>query len=198
MSMIIYQNIKIFRYRVKHYVTVTCALILLAGVGLPVAATPSISPLPASVKAAWKQIEMTGQAKFSRFGLHIYDASLWRLFTKTDDASTKATALSITYARNISARRLVSSTRKEWQRLGFAQRYPIRAWLSSLEKIWPDVKPGDNLTAVISAQGDCIFYSHQGRLGSIDDSDFGPAFLDIWLSPEARYPKHTKELLGET
>ena len=182
----------------KHYAIATYALILLTGAGLSAANTRSISPLPPGVESEWKQAEMVGQAKFSRFGLHIYDASLWRLYVKTHDADIKATALSITYARNISVGRLLSSTRKEWQRLGFAQRYPIRAWLSSLEKIWPDVKQGDNLTAVISAQGNCVFYSHQGRLGSINDRDFGPAFLAIWLSPDARYPKHTKALLGET
>ena len=182
----------------KHYSIIACALILLTGTGLPAANRESISPLPPGVQSEWKQVEMAGQAEFSRFGMHIYDASLWRLYANTGDTGARATALSITYARNISARRLLSSTHKEWQRLGFAQRYPIRAWISALENIWPDVRQGDNLTAVISAQGDCVFYSHQGRLGRINDRDFGPAFLDIWLSPDARYPKHTRALLGET
>ena len=184
----------------KHYPIIGCALILLTGTGLSAANSGSISPLPAGVKSEWKQVERVGQAEFSRFGVHIYDASLWRLYGDTGDTGdtgASATALSITYARNISARRLLSSTHKEWQRLGFAQRYPIHAWLSALEEIWPDVRQGDNLTAVISAQGDCVFYSHQGRLGSMSDRDFGPAFLDIWLSPDGRYPKHTRALLGE-
>ena len=165
--------------------------------GVALSSANDDSKLSSIVSINWKESEKIGQARFSKFGIHIYDASFWVLLNKVDGSAKNATALSITYARNIKAKRLLSSTRKEWKRLGFGQQYPINAWLKELEKIWPDVTQGDNITAVVSELGDCVFYSNNQEVGRIDDTDFGPAFLDIWLHIDARYSKHRKELLGE-
>ena len=157
------------------------------------------SKLPKIVSSEWKSIEKVGEAKFSKFGLHIYDASFWSLRgNQSPQQPSIATALSISYARNIKAKRLLSSTFKEWQRLGFAQQHPIDAWLESLEKIWPNVQKGDYLVFVSSTDGSNAFYSGSKILGSISDPAFGPAFLDIWLSTNAKYQNHRKELLGES
>lgn len=154
--------------------------------------------LPKIVTNEWPLIEKQGEAKFKKLGLHIYDASFWRL-SKDQSAENPSTvtALSIVYARNIKAKRLLSSTQKEWQRLGFAQQYPIDAWLRSLEEIWPDVKKNDFLVFVSNENGVNQFYSGTEILGGVDDPRFASAFLDIWLSVNAKYQKHRKELLGE-
>ncbi len=165
--------------------------------GVVFSSTTGESALSNIVSINWNESEKIGQARFSKFGIHIYDASFWILLDKVDGSTKNATALSITYARNIKAKRLLSSTHKEWKRLGFGQQYPINAWLRELEKIWPDVAHGDNITAVVSEHGDCVFYSNNQELGRIDDANFGPAFLDIWLHVDARYSQHRKELLGE-
>ncbi len=157
------------------------------------------SKLPEIVASEWTFIEKIGDARFKKLGLHIYDASFWSLRdSKSLKQSTTATALSISYARNIKAKRLLSSTYKEWQRLGFAQQHPLDAWLESLEKMWPDVGTGDFLVFVANSDGGNTFYSGSEILGSIDDPEFGPAFLDIWLSINAKYQTHRKELLGES
>ncbi len=155
--------------------------------------------LPEVVSNKWHVTEKVGEARFKKFGLHIYDASFWSLRNSNSvGGSTKATALSIAYAKNIKAKRLLSSTYKEWKRLGFAQKYPLDAWLDSLEKIWPDVNKGDFIVFVNYTDGSNEFYSGSEFLGRINDPKFGTAFLDIWLSINAKYKKHREELLGES
>ncbi len=156
------------------------------------------SPLPEVVKLQWQGFEMIGQTTLKRFGLHIYDASFWMLDDKLTDFMTNNTcALSITYARNIRAKNLLSNTKKEWKRLGFAGQYPTEAWLEILKNLWPDVKKGDQLVVVTHPGGKTTFFNNQTSLGTIDDSDFGAAFLAIWLDENSRFKKNRKELLGE-
>lgn len=157
-----------------------------------------VGELPEIVSNQWNVTEKKGDTRFKKLGLHIYDASLWSLAdSKTLEHSTNATALSIIYARNIKAHRLLSSTHKEWKHLGFAHQHPLDAWLDALENIWPDIKDGDYLVFVNYHDGNNAFYSGTKLLGSINDSTFGSAFLDIWLNKNARYQKHRKELIGE-
>lgn len=154
--------------------------------------------LPDVVSSKWHNTEKVGEAKFKKFGLHIYDASYWSLRNKDSAGNaSSATALSIAYAKNIRARRLLSSTYKEWQRLGFAEEHPLDAWLELLEEIWPDVNKGDFIVFVNHSDGSNAFYSDSKFLGSVDDPEFGTAFLDIWLNINAKYKKHREELLGE-
>ena len=156
------------------------------------------SPLPEIVKTQWQGLEMVGQTTLKRFGLHIYDASFWVLEDKkTDFLITNTCALSITYARNIRVQQLLSSTKKEWERLGFAGQYPIEAWLMILENIWPDVMKGDQLIVITNPSGKTSFYNNRTSLGTIEDPDFGAAFLAIWLDEKSRFKKNRKELLGE-
>lgn len=162
-------------------------------------ATESPDNLPELVSAEWNNTTQIGQTKFSRFGIHIYDASFWSLTDYIGTEKTnKATALSIQYARNIKAEKLLSNTYKQWKRLGFLDKYPVNQWLTELKNIWPNVKPGDRLIFVSNKDGINRFYSNDKKLGSINDTRFSSAFLDIWLSPNAKFQKHRKELLGET
>ncbi len=162
-----------------------------------------LSPLPSELKEKWDDFSLVGQTTFRRFGFHIYDCSLWTTGDKPIHSNTNemlikdAYALSITYTKKVSLQQLLSSTKKEWQRLGFSDNYPIAVWLTMLKNIWPSVEKGDQLIAVVTAEGKTKFYNSSSSLGTIDDKNFGPAFLSIWLGNEARYQNKRKELLGE-
>ena len=175
------------------------ALILVFGCLIAASVQAGIkSPLPEFVEHQWPDLEIIGQTTLKRFGIHIYDATFWMLEDKTPDfLTTNTCALSITYARNIRAQRLLSSTKKEWQRLGFAEQYPIEAWLLILESIWPDVKKGDQLVVISNPDGKTTFYNNHRSLGTIEDPNFGAVFLAIWLDENSRFKKNRKELLGE-
>jgi len=163
----------------------------------------ALSPLPNEVKEKWSNFSLVGQTTLRRYGFHVYDSSFWSIGDKTDEIytadflRTNSYALSITYARKISAQKLLSSTKKEWQRLGFAGRYPLDAWLTMLENIWPSVEKGDQLIVVVTSEGKTTFFSKNNSLGTIDDANFGPAFLSIWLDENSRFKKNRRELLGE-
>lgn len=174
----------------------TVALALLISTSVTAQAY-SASPLPSAISSQW-QLELMGQTTLRRLGLHIYDASFWMQMDRTS-SSTAANlcALSITYARNIKVNRLLSSTNKEWKRLGFANRYPLETWLGLLRDIWPDIEKGDQLVVVSIPGGETIFFDQDKKLGTVQDPKFGPAFLAIWLDEKSRYQKNRKELLGE-
>lgn len=158
----------------------------------------TLSPLPNVVTEKWNDFSLVGQTTLRRFGFHVYDASFWVIGEKSNDFLHSEThALSITYARKISVKQLLSSTKKEWQRLGFATSHPLDAWLIMLENIWPSVEKGDQLVVVVSTNGHTTFFNNSTSLGTIDDKNFGPAFLSIWLDKNSRFKKNRKELLGE-
>jgi hypothetical protein len=50
---------------------------------------------------------------------------------------------------------------------------------------------------VTNPDGKTTFFNKNASLGTIDDSDFGAAFLAIWLDEKSRFTKNRKELLGE-
>ena len=81
--------------------------------------------------------------------------------------------------------------------MGFAEQYPIEAWLLILESIWPDVKKGDQLVVISNPDGKTTFYNNHRSLGTIEDPNFGAVFLAIWLDENSRFKKNRKELLGE-
>lgn len=158
-----------------------------------------LSPLPSPVIEKWQDFELVGQSTLKRFGFHIYDSSFWMVDKQsaTQQLCSSTCALSITYARKIRMQQLLSSTKKEWLRLGYADQYPLDAWLIMLSNIWTDVKKGDQLIVVSDANGTSSFYNRNQRLGVIDDPQFGNAFLSIWLNENARFQKNRRELLGE-
>lgn len=152
--------------------------------------------------SALQDMTALGQGSLSWFGLPIYDAALW---SGRGDFERwgfgQRLALRIDYHRNIKAARLAERTRKEWNRLEGQLDLPAATvrdhWLSEVEAIWPDVAPGDFLVTIVEPGGPSAFFGPQGLLGVIDDPDFGPTFLSIWLHPETSRPDLRAALIGE-
>ncbi len=104
--------------------------------------------------------------------------------------------LDIEYYREIDAKDLLQATREQWQHLGFTD-VQIKSWLQLLQGRWPNVAQGDHLSfKVIDAQTS-QFYFNGKPLGMIEDPQFAPAFLGIWLSAKTSRPNLRKQLLGE-
>jgi len=158
----------------------------LAATGLP-AAMPE--------RAQFKKV---GGGQLSWLGFDIYDASLWTESGRYEGFGPGQTvALSLWYQRSFTLDELLGITDKAWTRLG---RDP--AWresrLASLRKLWSDVSPGQNMTTVVDAGGATWFYDQQRLLGRIDDPEFGPAFLAIWLDPRSIVRDLRVQLLGDS
>ena len=161
--------------------------------GLPVA--QAATGLPAALPER-DQLRKVGGGQLSWLGFGIYDASLWTGSGRYEGFGPGQTvALSLWYQRSFTRDELLGITEKAWTRLG---RDP--AWresrLASLRMLWSDVSPGHNMTTVVEAGGATRFYDAGRLLGSIDDPEFGPAFLAIWLDPRSIVRDLRVKLLG--
>ncbi|MEM8843863.1 MAG: chalcone isomerase family protein [Pseudomonadota bacterium] len=157
----------------------------------------AVDTLPAIVSSDWDETQMIGETTLRKFGFHIYDASFWNLSKNLEDNSLTSRALMIVYARKIASEKLVNSTKKQWKDIGIPKEYPTADWLNQLGNIWPSVKKGDVLVALVESDGTTKFYSSTEMLGEIDDPEFGQAFLDIWIGDNTNYKRNRKELLNE-
>jgi hypothetical protein len=126
----------------------------------------------------------------------VFDSAL---FTESGEWRDPRTSFryELTYARSISGNFLVSQTTKEWDHLGFQDSRRSR-WVESLEAIWPDVNKGDTIAFDVDAKGVSRFYFNGVWVGTINDPDFAPSFIAIWLSPDTSRPAHRDGLLADS
>ena len=54
------------------------------------------------------------------------------------------------------------------------------------------------MTAVVTPGGATRFYNQDRGIGRIEDPEFGPAFLSIWLDSRSAVKELRGELLGRT
>jgi len=155
----------------------------------------------ASPAAPLDDLVEVGSGEMRWFGMDLYAARLWSgdgRYTQGSDSG--AVALEIIYRRHISRQRLVRTTGSEWDRLGRELGLnggpQLKAWLAELADIWPDVTPGDRIIALNEPNGPTRFYGNDGLLGVIEDPEFGPAFLGIWLHPGTRAADLRAALIG--
>ena len=126
----------------------------------------------------------------------VFDSAL---FTESGDWRDPRTSFryELTYARSISGNFLVSQTTKEWDHLGFQDNRRSR-WVEALKAIWPDVNKGDIIAFDVDAEGVSRFYFNGAWVGTINDPDFAPSFISIWLSPDTSRPAHRDGLLADS
>jgi len=141
-----------------------------------------------------EQLQLVGQARLEVLFWSIYDSRLYTADGRYSDGQ-RPLRLELEYLRDIEAADLVEQTRNEWQHL------QLRAdgkelWLQDLARLWPDVREDDVLALEMSESGRSTFLLNGKPLGSIDDPQFGPSFLAIWLSPDTSRPELRRSLIG--
>ena len=141
-------------------------------------------------------LKQVGTSSLRVMVFKVFDSEL---FTETGEWQDPKTSFryELTYARNISGNALASQTTKEWDHLGFTDERQA-SWVEYLETIWPDVTKGDTITFDVDAVGVSRFYFNGEWLGVVQDPDFAPMFIAIWLSPETSRPAHREGLLADS
>lgn len=154
--------------------------------------------LPASLHREddWR---LLGSGRMTWFGLHLYDAALWR--GRSDQAIDSVPgeipfALSLRYARGFQGEKIADRSVAEIERLGFGDANARRRWAQAMRAIFPDVRAGDVLTGVYRPGEGVAFYGRDRPLGRIDDPLFAEAFFSIWLDPRTRAPELRERLIG--
>ena len=151
--------------------------LLLGLAGLPLAAGAAGDPT--------QGLQRRGQGRFTRFGLLIYEATLWSGASPEEPPL----ALRLDYRRSI-ARASVD----EMRRLG-ADEASLSRWGAQMAALFPDVRAGDAILGVYQP-GRAEFLFNGRWLGAIDDAEFARRFFAIWLDPRTSAPALRAALLG--
>jgi len=146
--------------------------------------------------AVTDKLNKVGEGTMSWMFINIYKASLFT-FDGAYQVNDFPQALSITYLKNISKKRLIEATKDQWLLQGY-ELAQVKPWLNLLSKIWPDIKSGDNLTFYLETSSKAIFYYNQKPIGEVSDADLVSAFIAIWLSDKTSQPALRQQLLGES
>lgn len=155
------------------------------------------STLPAPVVEQGYALRKVGGGELKWLGLPIYDASLWTSTGRyTGFGAGDTVALSLWYQRAFTRDQLLDITETAWRKLGQPDAAQRERWLAELRRAWSDVAPGHNVTTVVVPGGPTRFYDQRGRFAQVDDPEFGPAFLAIWLDPRSVVRDLRRQLLG--
>ena len=132
-----------------------------------------------------------GSGEFRRFGFLIYEATLW---AGGEDPVRPPLALKLTYKRNIAGRDIAEASVNEIRNLGLADETRLKAWGEQMERIFPDVRPGDHLLGLHLPEGARFFYNDRD-IGRVAEPAFARAFFGIWLDARTSAPELRAALL---
>ncbi|ATC97123.1 chalcone isomerase family protein [Pseudoalteromonas tunicata] len=138
-------------------------------------------------------LEKIGEGVMSVMFWDVYRAQLYSS-KKPYELSIRPQALNIVYFRDIDKKDLIDATEDQWKKIGFSHQN-IDKWLVKLETIWPNVTNNSQLTLRVEADKS-YFYHNNELIGELNDADFGPAFIAIWLSEKTTRPALRLQLLG--
>jgi hypothetical protein len=143
---------------------------------------------------ALRPLSLVGRSELNVAFFKVFDSELYTLSGEWE-APDHSFRFLLTYRRNISGRFLANQTAKEWDHLGLMDARRA-AWEAQVLEMWPDVSKGDKITFDVDERGISRFYYNGIWVGAIEDPDFAPAFIAIWLSPETSRPAHREGLLA--
>lgn len=166
------------------------AMLLLAAAD----ARPEALPLPAELAREHPTMQRFGSARFVKWWMHVYDATLW---TDGGRAPGDVTfALELRYAMPFSGADIAARSVEEIRRQGRYDEARLAAWSRAMEWIFPDVRPGDRLVGLALPGHEARFYDGRRLLGVVEDAAFVDAFFGIWLGERTSEPGLRRELLG--
>lgn len=167
-------------------------LLLLLSV-LPARAEPVPEP-PAAVFEQLPALGLVGHGRFQFLWMDIYTAALW---TSGGEYSPDAPlALAIRYARELDGTAIAERSTDEMRSLGVDDEAALADWDRQMKAIFPDVRAGDQLTGVRTADGATHFYLNDEFLAAVEDPRFARLFFGIWLDENSSAPELRRALLN--
>ena len=110
-----------------------------------------------------------------------------------DDPQRPPLALRLDYKRNIPGKTIAEASVKEMRRF-VSDEALLRQWGEQMQRIFPDVKPGDHILGVYRPDG-ARFYQDDRLIGAIGVPGFAEAFFGIWLDARTSAPDLRMALL---
>ena len=168
-------------------------VILLTAVAA-VARASELPRLPAEAVRDYPTLSEIGTGSMRWFGFHLYDARLWAGGEQPDAA--RPFVLALRYARDFEGRGIARASVDEIARLGHGTTQDRARWRAEMERIFPDVDPGQELAGLNVPGRGVRFYLDGRPIGEIADVAFARAFFAIWLDPRTRAQSLRTALLG--
>lgn len=163
-------------------------------------ASPGAPTAPAEVVAHLPGARLQGQGRLRFMGFLVYDARLWSPAlapgTQTGPWPQQALALDIQYARALAGGQIAERSLLEMRRQGDIAPATAATWLAELQRLIPDVKAGDRLTAVYEPGQRLQLFANGSLRGHMADTALAQRFVGIWLAPATSEPALRAALLG--
>ena len=155
------------------------------------------SEAPPEVAGALPGARLSGEGRFRYFGLHIYDARLWRSSSApAGELSGQPFALELIYGRALAGQAIAERSLEEMRRIGPVAADQAQAWLAAMRAAFPDVRAGDRLIG-LHRPGEAVRFFFNGQpTREVADAEFARLFFGIWLSPRSAAPDLRRALLG--
>lgn len=173
-------------------------LAVTAALWLPLPTTVHANTPPDSVQAALAGQSLRGQSLFRYWGFEVYVASL---YTEADFSAERYAqhrfALELQYRRHFKGRDIAQRSIDEMQSITPLTPRQSADWKAAMERVFPDVAPGDRLLGVHQPGGGAHFFHNGSLRGSIDDPLLAERFFGIWLSPRTSAPKLREALIAD-
>ena len=144
------------------------------------------------LESAMGQAQIQGSGRLNFWGLHVYDATLYRSAAK----DTGEFALDIRYQKSFSGASIANRSADEMKNIGISESQ-AQLWGKELTAILPNIESGQSLTAVYAPKQGTIFFHEGKRIAQISGADFSKAFFGIWLDSKTSVPKLRTDLLGK-
>ena len=190
------------RARSKSSVTIArigsslCAALVLAHSPLHAQNTKAAPPLSATATAGLPELKALGGGMLRFMGFQVYNVYLWTPAGASFDRS-KPYALDLQYLRTFSAKQLAERSIDEMRGQGTGSEAVYPKWLAEMERVFADVKAGDQLTGVVTPSKTSKFFYNGAFRGEVIDPAFADAFFGIWLSEKSSQPRVSNLLLGK-
>ena len=147
----------------------------------------------AYVDEALKPAKLQGSGKLTWFGLHVYDAYLYR----SASSNNSEFALDLRYHRSLAGNAIANRSAEEMKKIGVPETQ-AQNWGKQLASFMPNVEPGQNITAIYLPKQGTTFYYEGRPIAQIPGADFSKAFFGIWLDTKTSAPKLREQLLGQS
>lgn len=157
------------------------------------AAAATAQELPPAVAREFASLERFGSASLAKWGLDVYDATLWSPRGRWPPEGPFA--LELRYAMRFQGADIAERSVVEMRRAGLPDEALLARWSRDMARIFPDVRPGDRLVGVAIPGREARFYDGRRFLGAIADAAFVDAFFGIWLGERTSEPALRRKLL---
>lgn len=157
-----------------------------------IAAAAAFSCLNAPVPQT--ELKPVGSVAYKKAIFHLYDISLCSDTGAFDWNSPFA--ITLDYKRDFSSELIVKATMVEMSRLSGREKEVFEPLRPTVDKCFPDVQKGDQITGVSLGANAAKFYFNGELSCEVEWTGFNEDFFGIWLADESRAPRKSRVLRG--